>query len=137
MLERTQINDAAAVSIASQNESISALNAPRFGFEFVCTDADGNEKWRETVFNLVTTQGKNNIIDNQFKASGYTATWYLGLKGTGTIAAADTLASHGGWSEINPYSGNRPAITFGSTSAGSNTATAVSITANTTATVYG
>jgi hypothetical protein len=52
-----------------------------------------------------------------FKASGYTATWYLGLiLGPGsstTIAAGDTLALHGGWTEYTDYAGNRPAITFG------------------------
>jgi hypothetical protein len=47
------------------------------------------------------------------------------------------LASHAGWSEVTPYSGNRPAITFGTTTAGSNTASAVSYTINATATVAG
>lgn len=95
------------------------------------------EKWRETIHNLVTTEGKNDILDKYFKGSSYTAAWYLGLCGAGTKAAADTLASHGGWTESTPYSGNRPAITFGTTSSGSNTATAVSYTINATATVAG
>ena len=34
------------------------------------------------------------------------------LSGT-TIAAADTLASHAGWTEFTNYSGNRKAVTFG------------------------
>ena len=34
--------------------------------------------------------------------------------GSGTsIAAADTLASHSGWTEFTDYSGNRKAVTFG------------------------
>ncbi len=94
-------------------------------------------QWTETFRNLVTTEGKNDIIDKYFKGSTYTAAWYLGLKGTGSAAAGDTLASHGGWSEVTPYSGNRPAITFGSTSGGSNTASAVSISINATQTVAG
>lgn len=102
-------------------------------------EAEGmvKEKWRETIHNLVTTEGKNDILDKYFKGSSYTAAWYLGLKGTGSAAAGDTLASHGGWSEVTPYSGNRPAITFGTTSSGSNTASAVSYTINATATVAG
>ena len=52
-----------------------------------------------------------------FKGSSYTAAWYLGLitgPGSGTtIAAADTLASHAGWTEFTNYSGNRKAVTFG------------------------
>lgn len=95
------------------------------------------EKWREKVRNLVMTAGKTDIVDKYFKGSSYTATWYMGLKGTGTIAAGDTLASHAGWTEVTPYSGNRPAITWGSTSAGSNTASAVSYSINATATVAG
>lgn len=95
------------------------------------------EQWRETIHNLVTTVGKTDIVDKYFKGSAYTAAWYLGLKGAGTAVIGDTLASHAAWSEVNPYSGNRPAITFGTTSAGSNTATAVSYSVNATATVAG
>lgn len=95
------------------------------------------QKWTETFRNLVTTEGKNDIIDKYFKGSSYTAAWYLGLKGTGSAANGDTLASHGGWSEVTPYAGNRPAITWGTTSSGSNTASAVSISITGTSTVAG
>lgn len=95
------------------------------------------EKWRETVRNLVMTAGKTDIVDKYFKGSAYTAGWFMGLKGAGTIAAGDTLASHAGWTEVTPYSGNRPGITWGTTTSGSNTATAVSYTINATATVAG
>jgi hypothetical protein len=72
-----------------------------------------------------------------FQGLGLHRDLVLCLKGTGSAAAGDTLASHAGWSEVTPYSGNRPAITFGTSSAGSNTATAVSYTINATATVAG
>lgn len=94
-------------------------------------------RWQEVCHNLVTNVGRNDVLDKYFKGSSYTATWYLGLKGTGSAAAGDTLASHAGWSEVTPYSGNRPAITFGTTSSQSNTATQVSYTINATATVAG
>ena len=100
-------------------------------------DRDGNLKWREEIENLVTTAGKNDLLDKYFKGSSYTAAWYLGLKGTGSASASDTLSSHGGWSEATPYSGNRPAITFGTSSSGSNTATAVSYMINGSAIVAG
>jgi len=111
--------------------------APYFTYLVECIGADGKLKWQETIENLVTTAGKTDIIDKYFKGSTYTEAWYMGLAGAGTKAAGDTLASHAGWSEVTPYSGNRPAITFGSTSSGSNTATAVSYTINATATVAG
>ena len=111
--------------------------APRFVYEVECVGADGEVKWVERIENLVTTAGKTDLIDKYFKGSAYTAAWYMGLKGTGSAAAGDTLASHAGWSEVTPYSGNRPAITFGTTSSGSNTATAVSYSCNGSATVAG
>ncbi len=108
-----------------------------FTYTVQCVGPDGKEKWSETFHNLVTTVGKTDLIDKYFKGSSYSAAWYLGLAGAGTKAVGDTLASHSGWSEVNPYSGNRPSITFGTTSGGSNTATAVSYTCNGSATVAG
>lgn len=111
--------------------------APHFTYTLECRGADGRVKWTETIHNLVTTGGKNDLLDKYFKGSSYTAAWKLGLKGTGTAVAGDTLASHASWSEVTPYAGSRPAITFGTSSAGSNTATAVSYTINASATVAG
>lgn len=99
---------------------------PYFTYKVECIGADGEVKWTEEYTNLVTTVGKTDIIDKYFKGSAYTAGWFLGLKGTGSAAVGDTLASHAGWTEVTPYTGNRSAITFGTTSGGSNTATAVS-----------
>ena len=94
-------------------------------------------KWSENVPNVVTNTGRNDVLDKYFKGSAYTAAWYLGLKGTGSAAAGDTLASHAGWSEVTPYSGSRKAITWGTTSSQSNTATAVSFSITGSATVAG
>jgi hypothetical protein len=113
------------------------ISAPHFVYDVTDLRRDGTVRWHEHFHNLVTTEGKNDLLDKYFKGSSYTATWYMCLKGTGSAAAADTLASHAGWSEVTPYSGNRPAITFGTSSAGSNTATAVSYSINATATVAG
>lgn len=112
-------------------------SAPIFIYDVVCMDADGSQKWRERVHNLVMTAGKTDMINQYFKGSSYTAAWYLGLMGVGTAAITDTLASHSGWSEVTPYSGNRPAIMFGTTSGGSNTAGTLTIAINATATVAG
>lgn len=101
------------------------IGVPRFVYSVECLGADGAVKWTEEFTNLVTTQGKTDIVDKYFKGSAYTAAWFLGLKGTGTAAVGDTAASHAGWAEVTPYTGNRPAITFGTTSGGSNTASAV------------
>ena len=114
-----------------------SISAPFFRYEVECIAPDGSVRWRDGFTNLVTTAGKTDLIDKYFKGSAYTAAWFLGLKGTGTAAVGDTLASHAGWAEANPYTGNRPTITFGTTSGGSNTATAVSYAINATTTVAG
>jgi hypothetical protein len=89
-------------------------------FAVQCLDKDGNLKWESLVPNLVVNEGLQNMNTQFFKGSAYTAAWYMGLitgPGSGTtIAAADTLASHAGWTEFTNYSGNRPAITFGTAS---------------------
>ncbi len=123
--------------LAARSGLEESFDAPHIVYRVECVGPNGNVKWVEEFRNLVTTEGKNDIIDKYFKGSAYTASWFLGLKGTGSAAAGDTLASHAGWSEVTPYSGNRPAITFGTTSSGSNTATAVAYTINATATVAG
>lgn len=104
------------------------LVSPHFRYEAVFRDPDGVELWRGIFENLVTTAGKTDCLNQYFKGSGYTAAWFLGLKGAGTAVVADTLASHASWTEVSAYSGNRPAITFGTTSGGSNTATGVVFT---------
>jgi hypothetical protein len=120
-----------------QQDLKESFKAPYIIYDIVCLDKEGKEKWRETVKNLVVTQGLNDIIDKYFKGSAYTAAWFMGLKSTGAPDAADTLAAPVNWTEINPYSGNRKAITFGSTAGGSNTASAVSFAITSTATVAG
>lgn len=68
-----------------------------------CLDADGNLKWEDTIHNLITTVGGNDMLDKYFAGSAYTAAFYLGLMSsvsytTGAVLA-DTMASHGGWTE--------------------------------------
>lgn len=106
---------------------------------FECYDRFGNLKWVEEVPNLVVNEGLNFVLSTVFKGSAYTADWYVGLKGSGTIAAGDTLASHGGWSEITAYSGDRKGLTFGSVASQSvdNSASPASFAINGTATVAG
>ncbi len=101
------------------------LEAPHFIIDCICRDSTGRIRWEDGFHNTVVTQGKNDLLTNYFKGSAYTAAFYLGLKGAGSVVAGDTAASHAGWAEANPYTGNRPAITFGTSSAGSNTATAI------------
>lgn len=87
-------------------------------FHFTCFDKDGNLKWSDSAKNLVVNTGLQDMNEKYFKGSSYTAAWYIGLvtgpNSGNTYAAADTLASHAGWTENTDYSGgNRATATFG------------------------
>lgn len=86
-------------------------------YEFEARNKDGELLWTETVKNIVVNVGLDDLLDKYFKGSTYTASHFVGLKNSGTIAAADTMASHGGWTENTTYSnGTRPALTLGTVS---------------------
>jgi hypothetical protein len=116
-------------------------------YSVTCVGADGVEKWTDTFHNLVMNGGLANMNGVYFASSAQSTTWYLGLvtgPGSGTtFAAADTLASHGGWTENTDYTpSGRKAVTFGSaTSANpsviSNSAAPTSFSMNATATIAG
>ena len=107
-------------------------------WKVTCLDKDGNVKWEEDKKNLITTAGLNHILDTQFHAGTQVTTWYIGLKGAGTPAAADTMASHSSWAELTGYSGNRKEWTEGAASSGSMTnSSSVDFSITGTATVAG
>jgi hypothetical protein len=111
-----------------------------------CFDAQGNLKWEATSKNLVVNEGLQDMNSKYFTGSAYTAAWFIGLYGAGasnTPAAADTMSSHAGWTEVVPYSNaTRPVCTFGTPttanpSVATNSASPASFTINATATVGG
>lgn len=108
----------------------------------VCSDADGNVLWTQEFPNLVVTAGKNHALDTEMAGSSYTATWYMGLISSASysaIAAADTMASHAGWTEGTGYSqGARPTTAWNAASAGSKAlSAALTFTMNATDTIKG
>ena len=112
-------------------------------YEVECYDVTGNLKWRDTIKNLVTTVGKNFALDTVLAGSAYTAAWYIGLissvsYGVGP-AAADTAASHSGWTESVAYSNAaRPTAAFSAASGGSKAlSSALSFTINASDTIKG
>lgn len=86
-------------------------------FHVQCFDQNGNLKWEDQMHNLVVNEGLQDMNTKYFSGSVYTSAFFLGLvtgpsSGT-TYATADTLATHGGWTEFTNYSGSRKAVTFG------------------------
>lgn len=99
-----------------------ALSA-RGHYTVECRDADGQLVWSEDIKNLVTTVGKNAILDNHLSGANYTAAWYIGLISSASysaVAASDTMAAHPGWTEDTNYSqAARPTTSFSSAAGGS------------------
>lgn len=62
---------------------------------------------RYDVKNLITTEGKNAMLDIMFHGSTQVTTWYQGLidsSGYTAVAVGDTMSSHAGWNEFTSYS---------------------------------
>jgi hypothetical protein len=123
-LNAQAVVDAAVIRPGGISEQAQA----RGFFTAICYDKDGNEKWRDTIENVVTTVGKNLALDTYLAGSSYTVTGpYMGLISStsfSAVAAADTMASHSGWLEAGlanapTYSGNRKTAVWSSASAGS------------------
>lgn len=109
-------------------------------YDITAYDSEGNLKWQDSFENLVVTAGLNALITNTFKTIPGSVAWYIGLKGTGTPVAGDTMGSHSSWSEITAYSeANRQAFTPGTVASGSvdNSASKAVFNINGTTTIYG
>jgi len=87
-------------------------------YEAKCYDAQGNLKWSDTIENLTTNVGRQNMLNSYFGNTGGGAI-VMGLMGTGSPAYTDTQASHSGWLEVGgtnapTYSGTRKTPAFSS-----------------------
>ena len=114
----------------------------RFTAELV---RDGAVIWREEFDNLITTVGKNFMLDQTLAASAYTAAEYMGLISStsySAVAVGDTMTSHAGWLEAGsanaPTFAARLACVWSAASAGvKSLSAALSFTFTGTGTVQG
>lgn len=139
LLKTNQVAAAAIMACDGASECLVAKGT----YRVQCHDADGSLLWEETVHNLVTTVGKNNMLDNHLSGSSYTAAWYMGLISATSYttgpAAGDTMASHAGWAEDQNYSQTaRPTTVWNSAAAGSKSLTSgMAFTMNASTTIKG
>jgi hypothetical protein len=117
-----------------------SVAAPRFIYNVKCFNEDGKLAWVEDFENLVTTQGKNNLLDVYFKGGTASTTWYVALYNSGTPVVGDTYATHAGYVEDSNYSNaNRPTLTLGTISGASvdNSGSVAAFNMNATTTIVG
>lgn len=139
-MENALVTDMASCGLISRPE---ANDTSRIIGKYLveCRGEDGAVKWSDTIDNLITTVGKNAMLDQYLAGSAWTTgTVYMGLKATGQAAASDTMASHAGWTELNisASSGARLSTSFSSAASGSKaTSSAVSFSISSSGTVAG
>lgn len=106
-----------------------------------CWKPDGTLRWAEEIPNIVVNVGLNDVLDKYFKGVAYTAAHYVGITSATPVPnAADTMASHSGWTEVTDYDeADRPALTLGAVSAQSvnNSGNKAVYTINATVTIGG
>lgn len=108
--EDMKFSDSSGVGLAANHEVVDDFS-PRGAFKIVCHAPDGSVRWEVDSPNLVVNQGKNDILNQYFRGSAYSASFFVGLKGTGTVAATDTISSKA-WTEVTAYSNaTRPTYT--------------------------
>lgn len=79
----------------------------RVGGTFVLTgyDPDRVVKWVEEARNLVVNAGIYNLMDTGVLTGTQVTEWYVApVNASPSPAAADTMGSHGGWTEFTGYS---------------------------------
>ena len=147
--EITKIGDSVGASAA-----FGGASADNFGLEgvytFTCFDANGVEKWSDTIENLTTNVGRQSLLNSYFANTGGGAV-VMGLGGangsaTFTPAYSDTQSSHPGWYEVGnanapTYSGTRKTPSFSSATSANpsvlTTSAAVTFSMTSSGTVYG
>jgi hypothetical protein len=87
-------------------------------FGLRCYDKDGNLKWQDVAYNLVTTAGFDYLLEAALGDNTTIATFYAGLTdGSPTVAESDTLSSKA-WTEVIAYTGDRKAWSPGAAASG-------------------
>src|SRR5215207_10717749 len=95
--EKITAAEAVAAGLIAKPKLVELMDVQgRFTVECV---RDGKMLWREEFDNLVTTVGKNSLLDKFLDLGSAHTAIHMGLKSAGTALAADTMASHSSWTE--------------------------------------
>lgn len=103
----------AVMSGASHDEMVAV---GRYSFELI-RDGQVIDAWQDD--NLLTTEGRNYILDTLLSGSSYTASWFLSLYTAGSAAAGNTYAAPVVTEVTSSVLATRPAVTWASAASGS------------------
>lgn len=126
MIDKLNAVDGTTMSIASSTGLGEQAHAEGV-YTFKCFEYEGGPLvWEEKINNVVATVGKNLMLQTALTGSAYTVVGpYMGLISSVSftaVAAADTMASHAGWTEAGstnaPTFAARIAPAFGTATAG-------------------
>jgi len=143
--DKVKSKDVASSSLVAGGFAADSASAKGV-YKIQCHDKDGNLKWEDEAPNLVVNVGLQDMNAKYFTGVAYTATWFLGLYGSGATnspAAGNTMSSHSSWTEVTAYSqATRPTCTFGTPttanpSVATNSASPATFSINATTTVGG
>lgn len=141
---KTRVADVVSSGLEA-NTSSNVVSRVTGRYVVECFDSSGKLRWSDESQNLVVNVGLQYMAGAALTATTPITTWYIGLYGSGATnspASTDTLASHPGWTEITPYTGNRKQAVFAAAtnanpSVVTNSASTALFNINTTAVVGG
>jgi hypothetical protein len=101
-MEQTKTSDLVSAGLGALHEAPAALNV---GGKYVveCHEYEGGPLvWRDDIDNVITIAGRNKMYDNYLAGSSFSQVGpFMGLISAtaGTPVEADTMSSHGTWTE--------------------------------------
>ena len=120
-----EISDATMLRGSGQSES-SSIQGTYFA---KCIGEDGSVKWEDTIHNVITNVGKNQMLDVALGTSAAVVGPYMGIISsvsyTGVPVVGDTMSSHSTWVEAGSasnyplYTGTRKTCVWSAAASGS------------------
>ena len=102
-MESAKMGDVADASVVRARKGFTEDMLVKGQYYAECFGPDGTFKWNDTVENIVTTVGKNLVLDTVLNGAAYTVTGpFMGLVSSlsySSYSTADTMAAHPSWLE--------------------------------------
>lgn len=127
-MEKCNASEATGAAVVRGSAYTEQATATGF-YTATCYDANGNEKWSDSIENLVVNQGKNYLLDQGFATAPTTNNVRMSLKlSAGVPVVGDTYASHASWTEVTSSTiATRSTPAFSAAASGSKTTSTATV----------